>query len=323
MTRVMAIAVLLVMAAGARGESVRLASYNIENFHTLFEHRRMSQVPAPTLPEGMDWKELIREERNQNQEDKWEIAQVLSHPRVDPDIIVIQEGCLQEDLAYFNKQWLGGAYETIIVFPTNTDRNQTLAMMLKAGFKVLQQNDQYHLERDPVLNERSERLFARGPAFCLVETPGGYRMWVGNTHQKSKSGNSVEVTAWRNREAARTREIILELEQADPHPVILLGDFNDELGIQEYELEGGGDVIANMVGDPKDGLHLATRQLALDGEISFGGYWFSNRRSLIDHVIVTKELRDNVQDVYVFRSGMAPVASDHYPVIVELKLPQE
>jgi endonuclease/exonuclease/phosphatase family metal-dependent hydrolase len=185
---------------------------------------------------------------------------------------------------------------------------------------VLQQKDQYHLEPDTVPNDRGDRLFARGPAFCLVETPAGNKLWIGTTHQKSKSGNSVEVTKWRNREAARTREIILELEKQDPHPVMLLGDYNDELGIQEYELEGGGDVIANMLGDPADGLHLATRRLALDGAISFGGYWFSNHRSLIDHVIVTRELKDKVRDVYVYQAGLARVASDHYPVVVLLKL---
>jgi endonuclease/exonuclease/phosphatase family metal-dependent hydrolase len=321
MRRIACIVLVLLAAASARGENVRLATYNIENFHTLFEHRRMAKLPPPNLPQEMDWAEMVREQRNQNQEDRWEVAQVVTHPRVDADIIVIQEGCLQEDLEYFNKQWLDGVYDTVIVFPTNTTRNQTLAMMLKPGFKVLEQSTQYHLEPDPVSSEPGARLFARGPAFCLVETPGGYRMWVGTTHQKSKSGNSVEVTQWRNREAQRTREIILELKKNDPHPVILLGDFNDELGIQEYELEGGGDVIANMIGDPADGLHLATRTLALDGEISFGGYWFGDRRSFIDHVIVTRDLRDKIQDVYVFQGSVAPVASDHYPVIVALKLP--
>ena len=109
----------------------------------------------------------------------------------------------QEELEAFNKKWLKGAYETAIVFPGNSGRGQTLGMLAKPGFKIVDRKDQYHLEPDTGKNARGERLFARGPAFVLIESPSGYRFWVGVTHQKSKSDNSVDVTQWRNREATR------------------------------------------------------------------------------------------------------------------------
>jgi endonuclease/exonuclease/phosphatase family metal-dependent hydrolase len=152
----------------------------------------------------------------------------------------------------------------------------------------------------------------------LVETPGGYRFWVGTTHQKSKADNSVQNTKWRNREATRTHEILRELEQTPVKNVMLLGDFNDELGIQEFELEGGGDTIANIVGPAEHGFVLVTQKLAESGAISFGGYWNDRRRTFIDHAIVSQSMKDRVVQVSVFTEGLAPVASDHYPVVVKI-----
>src|SRR3954454_6090872 len=145
-----------------------------------------------------------------------------------------------------------------MTFPTNTTRNQHLCMLLKPGFKVIEKRDKYYLEKDTVENSRGERLFARGPAFVLVETPGGYQFWVGVTHQKSKSGNSVDVTKWRIRECARTHQILKELEHSGKGngDVLFMGDMNDELGYQEFEQEAGGDAIATLVGPKEDGLVL-------------------------------------------------------------------
>jgi len=54
-------------------------------------------------------------------------------------------------------------------------------------------------------------------------------------------------------------------------------------------------------------------------EISFGGYFRPDYRSLIDHVIVTPGMKGQVTDVRVFQAGVARVASDHYPVVVKVK----
>jgi hypothetical protein len=49
----------------------------------------------------------------------------------------------------------------------------------------------------------------------------------------------VEDSKWRNREATRTHEIIKEIEKAGPSDVMLLGDMNDELGMDESEKVAG------------------------------------------------------------------------------------
>lgn len=313
---------LLIFGAVTRAETITVATYNIENFKEHFLARRLAADKANPLPQSEQATELLKQVRNANDKDCWEISQVILDSRFNPDIMVIEEGCSQEDLEYFNHRWLGDAYQTAIVFPGNSERGQMLGLIAKPGFKVIEKKDQYYLEKDTVTNERGDKLFARGPAFVLMESPGGYRFWVGVTHQKSKSGNSLDVTKWRNREAKRTHEIMKELEKTNPSTsdVVLLGDMNDELWTQEFELAGGGDTITNLVGPTEDGFVLVTRPLIEKGMTSYGGYWNDRFRSFIDHVIVSKSMTDEVKDVQVFQEGMTRVASDHYPVFVKLEV---
>lgn len=297
-------------------ETITLVSYNIENFHENFTGHRLSQQAA-TRP---DWPEeflsLIERKRREDNRTNWILSEVIRHPQVNADVLVIQESAGQEDLEFFNRRWLENMYQTILVFPTNTGRNQHLSMMLKPGFKVLDQRHFYDMPDVDNVNPESDRLFARGPAFVLIESPGGYRFWMGTTHQKSKSGNSLQATRWRNAEALATRQIIKQLRDEGPADVILMGDINDEWGFQEFELEGGGDTVANLVGPEEDGLRLLTLPLVHAGEISFGGYFNPRFRSLIDHAVATVSLAERVQEVRIFRDGFAPAASDHYPLVV-------
>ncbi|CAN5678696.1 hypothetical protein BH09PLA1_BH09PLA1_22290 [soil metagenome] len=299
----------MVSVQTAHGETITLGTYNIERFQERF----------PDTKSIID-KDLAGFVRAAADKANWMASEVILNPKFSPDILVIEECCDQEFLDKFNKQWLKGAYETVIVFPSNSERHQSLAMLTKPGFQVVEKRDQYYLEKDPGGgNDRGDRLFARGPAFCKIQSPGGYMLWVGVTHQKSKSGNSVEVTKWRKREAVRTHQIMNELEKTGPDDVILLGDMNDEFGIQEYELEAGGDAIADLVGAPEDGFILATKPLSDAARISYGGYWKPNFRSFIDHIVISKEVKDQVEEVNVFTDGLAQAASDHYPVYIRIK----
>lgn len=313
----LALLLLLVAAPRAGAQTVRVASYNIENFrYNFMAFHLLRDKSLEGAPPAL--RDLVERERREDDEENWEVASTLRDPSVDADILLLQESAGLEDLQFFNRQWLGEMYATIVVFKTNTGRDQHLAAMLKPGFKLIRVVETLE-EPDSVPNDRDGRLFARGPAFMLVETPAGQRLWVGTTHQKSKGGNSVEATAWRNREAIRTRQIMERLCEEGPGDLILAGDMNDELGLQEFEAEGGGDTIANLVGD--DGAFvLATRDLHDRGVFTFGGYSRSRFRTLIDHAVVSRGLADAVRDVRVVNSGLAPVASDHYPLVIELDL---
>lgn len=311
------------------GEQIRIATYNIENWRLRFDARELLDW-AQTQPSSDRLNQLISSERNQDDEDNWEIAETIRSPEVNADILLFQEGGNQEQLQAFNQRWLNGMYATVRVFKTNTGRGQNTGIMLKPGFELLEVRETYHLEKDSVPKDwmkpgedgeestvRENRLFARGPAFVKVKTPSGYVFWVGTNHQKSKSGNNVQVAAWRLREARRTQQIITELA-SDGTDVVFGGDMNDEIGIQEFENEAGGDAMAALAGPPDQTL-LVTRSLAEKGEISFGGYWRDYHRSFIDHFVVSASLKDRIVDVHVYRGGLAPVASDHYPVVLTIR----
>jgi exonuclease III len=300
--------------------TISLATYNIELFQDHFRGFHMEQSAA-TRPVDADTKDLITVLKRMDNENQWEVSQVFLDPAFSPDIVAIEEGCQQSDLEFFNKRWLNSMYETVIVFPSNSTRSQTVGLMLKPGFKVLDRRDQYFKEPDTGHNARGAYLFARGPAFLLVQSPTGYTFWVGATHQKSKSGNNLEVTQWRNRESKRTHEILKDLEHTPTHDVILLGDMNDSLGQDQYERDAtsGGDAVELLVGPKEDGFVLATRALAAKGENSFHGYFNTRYRELIDHAILSPEMAPRVRSVEVFRANpFTQVASDHYPVLIRI-----
>src|SRR5215204_6419202 len=94
---------LIVGCASAQPETITLATYNIEHFNSRFEGYRLSKLPEVQSSELI--KQLVDAEKKQNEEDQWEIAQVITDPAFNPDVLVIEEGCTESNLKYFNKRW--------------------------------------------------------------------------------------------------------------------------------------------------------------------------------------------------------------------------
>ncbi len=300
-------------ASQAKAEEVRIATYNIENWQYRFDADKLEKRAATQPSWPQEFLDLIAREKRENFKDNWGAQLVLEDPAVNADVLVIQEGPELADLEYFNRTFLNKMYETIHVFATNTGRIQNTAIFLKPGFSVVEIREAYHLEPDKDdVNPLTDLLFARGPAFVRIKSPGGKEFWVGTNHFKSKSGNSVEVTKWRNAESKRANEIIKEIASTSGvADVVFLGDINDELGNQEFELEAGGSG-ADLLGE---GLVTLTKPLVDKGEISFGGYRSTRFRSFIDHVYATPSAAAKVKSVSVVTTPFARINSDHYPVV--------
>jgi exonuclease III len=298
--------------------AIRIMTYNVENWNHTFLPRAVLATTQPGLPDNVV--EVLKNSRTKADEENWEVARTIID--VQPDIWVMQEGCKAEDLNYFNTQFLGGYFETVHIFKTNTERDQNTGILIRPGFKVLEFREDYHNEPDTEhVNPLFDKLFARGPGFALIQAPDGTKFWVGTNHEKSKSGNSVEVTKWRNAEGRRVNQIINELSEKGPKAVFFLGDMNDELGYQEYEQEAGGSGTDLIAGKGKGELTVLTRKLAESGAISFGGYRSTRYESFIDHAFATPEAAKWVTNVNVFKGDLADVASDHYPVYVDVNVP--
>src|SRR5204862_2853678 len=130
----------------SRAETITVATYNVEHFENHFEGHRLGTLKE--AKEDGPLKDAVEILKHENDKDNWEVASVITAKQFNPDMLVIEEGCSQSNLEYFNKRWLHNAYETVIVFPTNTDRQQNLCMLLKPDFKILERHDEYHLEKD-------------------------------------------------------------------------------------------------------------------------------------------------------------------------------
>src|SRR5262249_18485181 len=113
----------ILLAEPTRGETVTIATYNVEVFHQHFL--------ATTRPiEDHDLPARLRADADK---DNWMISQVILDLKFSPDILVIEECCDQDELDKFNQQWLKSAYQSVIVFPSNSQRHQSLALMTKPG----------------------------------------------------------------------------------------------------------------------------------------------------------------------------------------------
>ena len=312
-------------AAPADVETVRIATYNIENFARFFDQH--------DLPfEKKDKTEFFRDE-----EDLYEVARVIKSPAMNADIVVLQEACSEKHLQEFNSHWLWRKYDLVKVLPNNTTREQNTAILARKGFVPLEIRS-FRNEPDPVDDPKLRNLkqsaglgkgnllFARGPAFVLFQTPKGNRIWVGTDHTKSKYGNSEAVTKWRIRATRRLREICGELIKEHKTPWLYVGgDFNDSFGLDEHERKLGQDSVRQMVvgqGDEK----LVSLTLPLvekdPKRVSYHGEIKPARlQAFVDHVFASPALAALCKGVTVVDPPIAAVASDHYPVVAEFALP--
>jgi endonuclease/exonuclease/phosphatase family metal-dependent hydrolase len=302
----------------AYSETLRVATYNIEHFMRMFDQQKM-----PERSRNMT-------EFYSDEEDAYEVAAVIKSQDFDADIIAIQECCDQEMLELFVKKWLGGEYEYAKVSYGNTD-GQYLGFIVRKSWRVKDFREYIDI-KDPVSDnslrsfkdreghEFFDFLFSRGPAFVLVESPGGTSFWVGCTHVKSKYGNNEAVTRWRLREIDKTRQICSELlAEGKTDKLVILGDFNDTIGMDKYENIVGADVVLRMTGGRgAEELKILTRKLSDSGKASYHCE-FKPRyyRGFLDHVFASPAMAECFESAVMVESPVAAVASDHYPVVCE------
>ena len=131
---------LLCCASLSHAEMITVATYNIEHFESHFLGFKLGKMKESKQPGA--FQEAVDALKHANDKENFATARVITHKAFSPDVLVIEEGCTQSNLEYFNKRWLQNAYETAIQLPSNTDREQHLCMLLKPGFKILQRKDQ-------------------------------------------------------------------------------------------------------------------------------------------------------------------------------------
>lgn len=195
--------------------------------------------------------------------------------------------------------------------------------------------------------------WSKPPLELAVETKLGTRLRVIGVHAKSKaphgarSPDQVMRIAIENRRKQLAQCIWLR-ERVDDHldageSLIVLGDFNDGPGLDEYEKLFGRSGVEIVRGSMNDGQLYDPHAEALISR-QFGGamhasarFWMADRKrwmqTLLDYVMVSPDLRDRSREWRIWHPFDDPVcyrtpelrealltASDHFPVSVEMDI---
>ncbi len=195
--------------------------------------------------------------------------------------------------------------------------------------------------------------WSKPPLELAVETAAGHQIRLIGVHAKSKAPhgarNPKEVMriGIENRRKQLAQCIWLR-ERVEDHldigdPLIVLGDFNDGPGLDEYEKLFGRSGVEIVIGDEEDtqlfdphAEAVIRRPLGLMP--ASARFWMSGQKrwmqTLLDYVMVSPDLRDKASQWRIWHPFDDPAcyetpelrealltASDHFPVSVELNFP--
>lgn len=196
-------------------------------------------------------------------------------------------------------------------------------------------------------------VWSKPPLELACTTASGFEFRMIGVHAKSKAPHGarrrdeIMRLAIENRRKQLAQCIWLR-ERVDDHldrgdPLIVLGDFNDGPGLDEYEKLFGRSGVEIVIGSEEDirlydphAEDVIRRPFGV--QPSSARFWMSNRKrwvqTLLDYVMVSPDLRVFSKDWRIWHPFDDPVcadvpelrsalltASDHFPVSVELDLP--
>ena len=194
--------------------------------------------------------------------------------------------------------------------------------------------------------------WSKPPLELAIETAGGTALRMIGVHAKSKAPHGarrpdqVMRIAIENRRKQLAQCIWLR-ERVDEHldagqPLIVLGDFNDGPGLDEYEKLFGRSGVEIVIGDEDDiRLYDPHAESVLRRPLGWmptsARFWMSDKKrwmqTLLDYVMVSPDLREKARDWRIWHPFEDPAcertpelrdalltASDHFPVSVELDI---
>lgn len=304
--------------------SIRLATYNIEN---LFD-----DVDDPALTDRDDDAGMTKPEANR-------IAAADALRRIDADIVALQEVESESALRWFldaHASDLG--YEHVLSLDAGDNRGIEQAIISRFPLSNPRQwineplggihPDLYGTQ--PNWEAGKPILFRRSPLAADVTLPGGEMLTLITVHHKS----GRHAGYWREAEARRVVSIAAEIEAQHPgRSVIILGDFNatpDDASVKMYLEPGRLDAGAAAPAAPTEPWQCVFARSTRSGpEIITHA---SGRR--IDLILANPAAARWLvpESPFVLGTTAAPegvgfddarylpgYASDHYPVVIDLK----
>jgi len=286
--------------------TIRVAAYNVEN---LFD-----DVDDPALSGQF-------EDIDDTKPDEQCVAVAQTIKRLDADVLCLEEVESRAALDWFlNKYMPDSGYQYIVSLDAGDARGIEQAVLSR--FPIIETEqwvgkelggvhpDKYGNQANWYAGEPIR--FHRSPLMVEIEGPGGYRLTLFSVHQKSGRYSGY----WREAEARGLVEIIKKLEDSDKdRKILVLGDFNaepDAESLQIYRDAGLREALGAEMG-PEHITHESGRR--------------------IDFVLADAPAMAEVADGFVlgtparaegydWRTTPPPTgyASDHYPVVVDLKV---
>jgi hypothetical protein len=326
---------------------LRLAAWNVEWFNTLFDGEgRIKEGDEPSGREGVSAGRRVQA-----------VTHVLRALDADavlvveaPDISRRRDGAAL--LGAFAERAGIRARRVLIGFANDT--RQEIALLHDSG-RVGARHEpgeagdaprfDRHLDLD--LDGGRRRIRFSKPPLEAVLTVGGVELRLIGVHTKAKAwsvGGSEEDTrrAIESRRKLRgqcvwlRRRVEGHLEQR--RPLVVLGDFNDNPGLDAYEAHHGRSAVELVMGEGERALHDPHARAAIDGEPggppttarfrAHGGPWME---ALLDYAMVSPDLvggarwriwhplREPVASDDALAAALLD-ASDHFPVTLDLEL---
>lgn len=250
---------------------------------------------------------------------------------VDADVLALQEVESLEALLWFRDQFLAGmGYEHVAAIDAGDDRGIEQAVLSRLPISGFQNwpdhalggvhpekygNQENFLAGQPLAFRRSPLrvdLQLPSPEARADAAPATLTLFV--VHHKSGRYSAY----WREAEAAGVLAKIEEVTRSDPErPVVLLGDFNAETrdaSVQTYLEAGFDDFFANRGSGPETISHESGRRIDLILANEAARAQLPAEQAFVLGTAARPE-GVNWRDMPTF-PGMA---SDHYPVVVDLR----
>lgn len=244
---------------------------------------------------------------------------------VNADIIGIIEAEDRPSLVRFNKEFLNGMYEHIMLVDGNDERGIDVGIMTKPGFEIKS------IRSNVDTTDATGIIFSRDCPQYEIRRSDGTVLHVLVNHFKSQSGGG---DAKRLRQAAEVRRIVDSLV-GQGHHVIVLGDFNEGPTTVDKHASSLGVLYSN-----NSPLVDCYSRPEFDAGNRPGTFDACGIRNRLDYIFISHSLIASFRKGEIFRKGLwgsrktqpddwdtyhditnsSKQASDHAAVYIELDI---
>lgn len=305
-------------------KSLRLVQYNVE--WLFVEHYSKFDCPG----EKCTWKNETHALNH-----LYDVASVISELKPDVLNLCEVEGCNELDLIV---KKIDSSYRSYLKFGTDSGTGQNVGMISKIyPIKSLYRNDErisYPLENSNCGYNGHSSSTGLSKHYITEFKINNINIAFIGVHLIAYPLNSSRCSQ-REAQAQIIQNIVNEyINKA--YEIIVVGDMND---FDDKILDMNSntpisrtlDIIKGISGDKKGNYELTNVASLIPTTERYSDWWDSDNDcstssikdySMIDHVLVSKNLLKNIDDVFIYhgyKEYCDKIHSDHYPVVVDFK----